>query len=473
MAHNYTGSELTAMSATEAVNALEKGDISPLELIDAALDRISAVEPAINALPTICADRAREKAKALKRGEEAIWLAGLPIAIKDLTPVAGVRSTWGTKRLADFIPEESDPLVDKLENRGAVVLAKSNTPEMGAGGNTFNEVFGRTRNPWNVKLNAGGSSGGAAAALATGEIWLAHGSDLGGSLRTPAAYCGVIGLRPSPGRAGGGGKDNAYSHLGAQGPMARNAEDCALFLDAMTGFDPRQPLTFDAPAVSFREQLRRAGAPKRIAFAPDLGGYAPVEKEVRDLMADAMKRLATLGTDIIEAAPPHDGLNETYLTLRAEAQATGPMQLPESVTRHYKKTLRENAEDGLNLTIRDRIKAERTRSALFLKVEAFLRDYDAIACPVVGLAAQDAEIEFPTEVDGQPAPHYMDWLRFAPFATVLGLPAISIPIGFTANGAPMGMQFIGKPRGEAGLLAIAKAMESVTEGFGMPIDPRG
>lgn len=155
MAHNYTGSELTAMSATEAVNALEKGDISPLELIDAALDRISAVEPAINALPTICADRAREKAKALKRGEEAIWLAGLPIAIKDLTPVAGVRSTWGTKRLADFIPEESDPLVDKLENRGAVVLAKSNTPEMGAGGNTFNEVFGRTRNPWNVKLNAG------------------------------------------------------------------------------------------------------------------------------------------------------------------------------------------------------------------------------------------------------------------------------------------------------------------------------
>ncbi|MFV0475407.1 MAG: amidase, partial [Pikeienuella sp.] len=351
------------------------------------------------------------------------------------------------------------------------VLGKSNTPEMGAGGNTFNEVFGRTRTPWNTALNAGGSSGGAAAALAAGEVWLAQGSDLGGSLRTPATYCGIVGLRPTPGRVSGGGGLNAYSHLGSDGPMARNVEDCALFLDAMCGHDPVDPLTFDAPAVSFREALRRAAPPGRIAFSPDMGGLAPVEKDVRALHQAAMKRLSGLGVDVVEADPPTDGLIDAYNTLRAQAQATVAGMLPEAVTRHYKKTLRENIAAGFALTIEDVIAAERGRSALLGKVSAFFRDYDAIACPVVGIASQQAEIEYPTVVDGVELSHYMDWLKFAPFATVLGLPAVSVPIGFTANGAPMGIQFIGRPRGEVGLLAVAKAMESVTEGFGKPIDP--
>lgn len=471
MAHEYTGPELCALTACEAVAKLEAGEVSPTEMLEAALSRIETVEPAINALPTLCADRARAHIARLERGEEATWLAGLPIAIKDLTPVAGVRTTFGTKGFADFIPDESDPLVERLEARGGVVIAKSNTPEMGAGANTFNDVFGRTRNPWDTRLNAAGSSGGAAAALATGEVWLAHGSDLGGSLRTPGAYCGVVGLRPSPGRAGGAGKDYAFSHEGVQGPMARTAEDCALFLDAMTGFDPRQPLTFDAPAVSFRESVRRAEAPKRIAYAPDLGGFGPVEGEVRDLMAAALTRLEGIGTDIVEECPDTAGLYDTYITLRAMVWAAGPMQLPEEITRHFKKTLRENAELGLALTGTQIIDAQRTRSELYLKAEAFLRDYDALACPVVGLAPLAAEVEFPTEVDGVATPHYMDWLKFSFYASTLGLPAISVPIGFTANGAPMGIQLIGKPRGEAGLLGIAKAMASVTEGFGTPIDP--
>ncbi|MEL7465680.1 MAG: amidase family protein [Pseudomonadota bacterium] len=471
MAHDYTGPELCALTACEAVEALEKGDVSPAEMIDAAFERIAQVEPAINALPTLCEDRARAKAASLTKGDEDVWLGGLPLAIKDLTPVAGVKTTWGTKALADFAPADSDPLVEKLERRGAVVIAKSNTPEMGAGANTFNDVFGPTLNPWNTKLNPAGSSGGAAAALATGEIWLGHGSDLGGSLRTPAAYCGVVGMRPSPGRAGGGSKDYAFSQEGVQGPMARNAEDCALLLDAMTGMDPRQPLTFDAPTESFLEATRRAEAPKRIAFSPDLGGYGPVEKEVRDLMAGAMSKLQGLGTDIVEADPNIDGLDETYLTLRAMVWAAGPMQLPEEVTRHFKKTLRENAEQGLALSTKEIIDAQRRRSSMYLEMELFLRDVDALACPVVGLGALPQEIEWPTEVDGQRMAHYMEWLNWSFLASTCGLPAISVPIGFTASGAPMGIQLIGKPRGEAGLLQIAKVMESLYPEFGKPIDP--
>ena len=471
MAHDYTGPELCALTACEAVEALEKGEVSPAEMLDAAFERIAQVEPHVNALPTLCEDRARDRAAKLTRGDAPVWLAGLPTAIKDLTPVAGVRTTWGTRALADFVPEDSDPLVEKMEARGLVVLGKSNTPEMGAGGNTFNEVFGPTYNPWNTRLNAAGSSGGAAAALATGEIWVGHGSDLGGSLRTPAAYCGVVGMRPSPGRAGGGSKDYAFSQEGVQGPMARNAEDCALMLDAMTGFDPKQPLTFDAPAESFLSQTRRAEPPKRIAFSPDLGGYGPVEKDVRDLMAGAMKALGGLGTDIVEADPKIDGLDETYLTLRAMVWAAGPMQLPEAVTKHFKQTLRENAQQGLDLTTKQIIDAQRHRSAMYLDMERFLRDFDAIACPVVGIGALPQEVEWVREVDGQTMPHYMEWLKWSFLASTCGLPAISVPIGFSTSGAPMGIQLIGKPRGEAGLLQIAKVMESVIDGFGKPIDP--
>lgn len=472
MTHDYTGPALCALTACEAVEKLERGEVSPAEMLEAALERIGQVEPAINALPTVCADRARDHIGRLKRGAEGPWLAGLPLAIKDLTPVAGVKTTWGTKALADFVPEESDPLVEKLEARGGVVVAKSNTPEMGAGANTFNDVFGRTRNPWNTSLNPGGSSGGAAAALAAGEVWLAHGSDLGGSLRTPAAYCGVVGLRPSPGRASGGGKDNAFSGDGVQGPMARTVEDCALFLDAMAGTDPRQPLTYDAPAESFLSRVRRAEPPKRIAFSADWGGYGPVTREVRDLMTAAVARLEGLGTEVEERDPPTEGLIDATFVLRGLVQATGPGSLPEAVQAHYKKTLRENIAFGFALTAQDIVTAQRRRSALFVEMEAAMRGCEALACPVVGLAPLEAEVEFPSEVDGQPTPHYMDWLRFSFLASTLGLPAISVPIGLTASGAPMGMQLIGRNRGEAGLLAVAKAVESVTEGFGAPIDPR-
>ena len=467
----YSGPELCALTAVEAVEALKAGDVSPTELLEAALARIAQVEPDINAIPTLCADRARAHIARLTPGGEAPWLAGLPITIKDLNPVKGVRTTWGTKGLADFIPDASEPLVERLEARGGVVIGKSNTPEMGAGGNTFNEVFGATKNPWNTVLNPGGSSGGAAAALAAGECWLAHGSDLGGSLRTPAAYCGIIGMRPSPGRAGGGGPDQQFGHEGLSGPMARTAADCALFLDAMTGFDPRLFQSLEPPRVSFLDEVKRAEAPTRIAYAPDLNGLAPVEGEVRDLIAAAMTALEGAGTQVEETCPNLPHLLDTYNVLRACAQWAAPGHAPESVQKHYKKTLRENIALGKALEASEIITATRRRSQLYAIMAAFMADYDALACPIVGLGALPSEIEYPTVVDGQPQGHYMDWLKFATLATTCGLPAISVPIGFTRSGAPMGVQFIGKPRGEAGLLKIAAVMETLIPGFGKPIDP--
>src|ERR1700756_3466797 len=249
--------ELWRMSAVEAVARLREREVSPLELVEASARRIAEIEPAVNALPTLCLDRAREHARRIMQGGaackaagEAGWLAGLPVSIKDLTDVAGVRTTYGSPLFADHVPAQSHPLVERIERKGGIVVAKSNTPEFGAGGNTFNEVFGRTRNPWNTALTCGGSTGGGAVSLATGEVWLAHGSDHGGSLRRPGTYCSVVGLRPSPGRVTRGTSNNLWSPQSVQGPMARNVPDLALFLDTMAGLCLQDPMTFDAPAVS-------------------------------------------------------------------------------------------------------------------------------------------------------------------------------------------------------------------------------
>ena len=270
--------ELWRLSAVEAVSLLKKKEISPLDLIEASARRIAEVEPAVNALPTLCLDRARDHAKRIMSGAaceasgEAGWLAGLPVSIKDLTDVAGVRTTYGSPLFADHVPAKSHPLVERIERKGGVVVAKSNTPEFGAGGSTFNEVFGRTRNPWNTSLTCGGSTGGGAVSLATGEVWLAHGSDHGGSLRRPGTYCSVVGLRPSPGRVTRGTSNNLWAPLSVQGPMARNVADLALFLDTMAGLCPHDPMTFDAPHVSFSDAVAQPVMPKRVAFTADYDG---------------------------------------------------------------------------------------------------------------------------------------------------------------------------------------------------------
>lgn len=474
MRPRFSGPDVCALSACEAVDLLAARKVSPGELIEAALARTAATDGAVNAMPILCPDRARAHAARLATDPPEPGpgcLHGLPVSIKDLIPVAGVRFTCGTPAFADQIATESDPLVERIEARGGIVIGKTNTPEMGAGANTFNPVLGTTRNPWNSAMNAGGSSGGAAAGLAAGQVWLAEGSDHGGSLRTPAAYCGVVGLRPSPGRAGGAGKERAFALEGVSGPMARSVEDVALLLDTMAGWDPRQPVSIAAPATPFRAAVRAARPPARIAYAPDLGGFSPVDGEVRGLLDAAMAALAGAGTEVEPACPDLSGLRESYRTLRGWGMAAGLGQLPPDVRDRFKPTLRENIAAGFRLTLDDLIRAERQRSVLYHRMVGFLADRDVLACAVVGQAAAPIEVEWPRSVAGVPMEDYVDWLSFAYLATTTTLPAISVPVGRTANGTPMGIQLIGRPRGEAGLLAVARVLEEAV-GFGAaPIDP--
>lgn len=467
---DFTGPELCALTACDAVALLRKGEVNPAEMLDAALARIEAVEPAVNAIPTLCPERAR--AQAIEGDpDHPGWLAGLPIGIKDLTPVAGVRTTWGTRGLADFVPKASDPLVERLEGRGGVVTGKTNTPEFGAGGNTFNAVFGPTRNAWDTSLNAGGSSGGAAVSLATGELWLSHGSDHGGSLRTPAAYNGIVGLRPSPGRAGGASADNAFNIEGVQGPMARTVEDAALFLDAMVGFEPRFPVSYPADPAPFREAVRRAEQKVRIAFTPDLNGFSPVDREMEDHLRATLRLVEREGAVVEETCPALPELERTYHVLRGVMWATLARTLPESVTSHFKDTLAENIRFGQSLTIDDITESNINRSRIAANMGVLLQDFDVLALPTVGCMPHKVDEEWVREVGGVALAGYMDWLRFAFLATTAALPAISVPVGLGPRGLPVGLQLIGPPRGEAKLLAVARAVEIAVGGPLGPLDP--
>jgi amidase len=470
---DFTGPELCRHQAHEIIDLLKRGEISPKDCLDAAFARIEQVEPAINAMPTTCRRRAYDAADSLERSHAGKpgFLAGLPIAIKDLTPVEGVRTTFGTKAFADFVPAASDPLVARLESRGGIVVGKTNTPEMGAGANTFNAVFGATLNPWNTHLNPGGSSGGAAASLATGEVWLSHGSDHGGSLRTPAGYCGIVGLRPSPGRAASAGPAGFMTE-GAQGPMARSVRDCALFLDSMAGHTPAHPLSYPAPASGSFENAVIAASPRiRIGFSPDFNGMAQADSEVLDHLRGVLRQMQANGAEVEETCPDLGNLEATYYTLRGMDMAVAFHSMPDDAKVHFKQTLTDNMAYGRAMSIDDVARAQIDRTVIYNNMRSFFERFDVLACPVVGCMPHPQTEEWVSEVGGVTLTGYMDWLRFAFLATTTGLPAVSVPVGPGPRGLPIGIQLIGKPRGEEALLAAAAAFETVTGGPKTPIDP--
>jgi amidase len=355
--------ELIRETACAIVDKLRAGDITPLDLLDVVEKRIAEVDGKVNALPTLCFDRARSSAKALmqKPVAERGLLAGLPVPIKDLTDVAGVLNTQGSPIFKDNIPARSDLLVEHLEGNGAVIYAKSNTPEFGAGANTFNEVFGATLNPWDTSKSAAGSSGGAAAALATGMAWLAHGSDMAGSLRSPASFCGIVGMRPSIGRVAHTPKAAVDRNLGLQGPMARNVEDLALLLDAMSGEDAADPLSLPAPATSFLSAARTAKKPKRIAYSPDLG-ITPVDPEVKAITRKAAERFAKAGVIVEEAHPDWHEAHECFHVLRAFDFAISKANLLRTKRDLLKPEVIWNIEEGLKLTVEKLERAVAQRS---------------------------------------------------------------------------------------------------------------
>ncbi len=466
--------DLHRLTARETIAGLMAGDITPLDAIDAALARIEAVDGRVNALPTLVPERARDHARKLmeRPPAERGLLAGLPVAIKDLNPVAGVRTTYGSPIYADHVPDESDAAVLRIEAAGGIVLAKSNTPEFGAGGQTFNEVFGATRNPWNTSLTCAGSSGGAAVALATGQVWLAHGSDLGGSLRTPGAFCSVVGLRPSPGRVPRGPSDGSFNYLSVNGPMARNVADAALFLDVMAGLDPRDPLSWPAPATPYREAVAAPAAPRRIAFSPDLG-FMPVDPEVRDICARAMAHFEGMGAVVEEHAPDFSGAMDAFHTFRAVLFVTEHAERMKAHRDKFKPEIIWNYEKGLALTAADIARAECGRAALFQRMAAFFAEFDLLACPTAAVPPYSLEQRYVDRIGDTVFDNYVDWMGLQCAVSVTSSPAISIPCGFTADGRPVGLQLVARPRGEAELLQAAALFEEAAGLHSLlPIDPR-
>lgn len=472
--------ELWRLSARALVAKLRAGEVRPTEALEAALARIEAVEPRLNAIPTLCEARARKQAERIEKGEIGPpadgrgWLAGLPIVIKDLNDVAGVRTTYGSPIFADQVPERSGFEVERLEARGAVILGKSNTPEFGAGAQTFNEVFGVTRNPWNTDLTCAGSSGGSAVALAAGECWLANGSDLGGSLRTPAAFCSVVGLRPSPGRVPHGPVASPFQTLAVEGPMARDVRDLALLLDAQAGFDPRDPLSYDPPAVAYVEAVERSPKLARVAFSADLGGITPVDPEVARICRAAAERFAELGCEVVlDACPDLSEAVEVFRVLRAELFVASRAPLLERHRELLKPEVIWNIETGMKLTAEEIGRAERARGRMQQAACAFLERFDLLLCPAAIVPPFPVEWRYVEELRGRRFPSYIDWVAITYAITLTGLPALALPCGFTAEGLPVGLQIVGRPRGEAELLAAAARLEDLL-GIArlLPIDPR-
>jgi amidase len=468
--------ELVRLTARQAVALLEKREVTPLELIDAALARMDEVEGAVNALPTRSAERARDHARRLMKApppaDRRGWLGGMPLAIKDTMDVQGVLSTYGSPIFAENVPVQSDLQVERLEARGGIVLARSNAPEFAAGANTFNEVFGRTLNPWNTAMSCGGSSGGSAVALATGEVWLANGSDLGGSLRIPASFCSVVGLRPSPGLVAQGPKSNAFDSLGVSGPMARNVADLALMLDAMAGFDPRDPLSIAPPAEGFLGAALAPALPRRVGFSADVG-FLPVEAEVREIAEAAARRFVEGGAVVAAASPDFRDAAEIFQTLRALRFVAAYGPLLEKHRARIKPEVIWNIEKGLTLDGEAVARAIRGRTALYGRVAAFFAEYDLLATPAVILPPFPVEQRYVNEVAGRRFDNYVDWLGMSYAVTLTGCPALSLPAGFTKAGLPVGLQLVGRPRGERALLAAAAFLEGELGLAGrVPIDPR-
>jgi amidase len=466
--------ELVRATACAVVDKLKSGDVTPLDLLDVLERRIAEVDGKVNALPTLCFDRARGRAKALmqKPAAERGLLAGLPLPIKDLFHVEGVKNTQGSPIFKDPISVRSDIAVERLEDNGAVIYAKSNTPEFGAGANTFNEVFGATLNPWDLSRSAAGSSGGAAVALATGTAWLAHGTDMGGSLRNPASFCGIVGMRPSIGRVAHTPTFKIDRNLTVHGPMARNIEDTALLLDAMSGEHPADPLSLPALPASFLSAARSGKGPKRIAYSPDLG-ITPVDPEVAGITRKAAERFAEAGAIVEEAHPDLREAHECFHVLRAFDFAVSKAALLRSKRDQLKPEVIWNIEEGLKLTVEQLERAEGQRVAMAARMLEFFRTYDLLLAPATIVAPFPVENRYVAECAGTKFDNYVQWLAIVYAITLTCCPALSLPCGFTASGLPVGLQMVASPRGEAQLLAGAKVLEDILGVRGTtPIDPR-
>jgi amidase len=458
--------DICFLPATTLARLYRTRKISPLEVMQAVLARIDTVNPAVNAYVTVARESALAAARAATRalgrkGTTLPPLYGVPVSIKDLFATKGIRTTWGSLIYEDHVPGEDDLVVQRLKAAGAIVVGKTNTPEFGAGGNTFNAVFGATRNPWNTAFTCGGSSGGAAVAVATGMGPIAQGSDLGGSLRTPAAFCGVVGFRTTPGLVPSHPRTLTWDTLGVTGPIARTVADIALMLTAMAGPDDRAPLSYEVDTSRFTRAVKAPSVKGwRVAWTPDLDGLIPVDEEVRGIAHDAARVFRGLGARVDAACPAFSEVPDIIRGTRALTMvALHADKLPEWRER-MQQDLVSDIEHGLALNTREIARSEALRSALWQRVRAFMETRDLLVLPTVAVPPFPLEQPYPPAINGKRLDHYTQWFFLTYGITVTGLPAISVPCGFTRSGLPVGLQIVGRRRQEAAVLRAAAAFEA-------------
>lgn len=457
--------EICFLTATELSRRIHARDLSAKEVMEAHLAQIERVNPRVNAIVTLLPERAMEQAsaadKSLVRGRELGPLHGLPIAHKDLIPTRGIRTTFGSLAFKDFVPEEDGLIVKRLRKAGAITIGKTNTPEFGAGAQTYNEVFGETLNPYNISKTCGGSSGGAAVALACGMLPIADGSDMGGSLRNPAGFCNVVGFRPSPGRVPTWPDLVGWFPMTVEGPMARTVQDIALMLSAISGPDPRSPISITEPGSVFSCPLERDFKGVRVAWSHDLGVF-PVDPHVTSAIEAQRHVFESLGCLVEEGEPDFTDADEIFKIWRAWRFELAFADLLKTHRDQMKDTVIWNIEEGMKLRGPQIGSAERKRTELYHRVQKFMETYEFLILPVSQVLPFDVKQRYVTEINGTKMETYIDWMKSCYYITTVGLPAISVPCGFTMNDLPVGVQIVGRHQDDLGVLQLAYAFEQAT-----------
>lgn len=457
--------DICFLSAVEMAAQIRAGQLSAREVMTAHLARIEAVNPRVNAIVTLHGEQAMAAAlaadEAQARGAALGPLHGLPVLHKDLIMTRGMRTTYGSKVHEHYVPTRSALLVERQQAAGAISMGKTNTPEFGAGSQTFNAVFGATRNPYDLSKTCGGSSGGSAVALATGMAPLADGTDMGGSLRCPANYCNVVGMRPSIGRVPDVPAQNGWSNLSVHGPMARSVADLALHLSVMAGHDARDPMAISQGGEQFRAPLQADMRGKRIAWSMDLGGL-PVDPQVTQTLEAQRKVFEDLGCIVEPDCPDFRDAHDIFMALRAYAFELHYGAIMDRHPGVLKDTIVWNIEAGRKLGAAQLARAEKLRTALFIRMHRFMEKFDFLVTPVNQVPPFDIDQPYVDEIAGVKMDNYIDWMRSCYYITATTHPAMSVPAGFTAGGLPVGLQIVGRHQGELALLQMAHAFEAAT-----------
>jgi amidase len=458
-----TNESLTRKSARELASMIKSRAVSPVEVLDAHLAVIARINPRLNAIVTLATDKALQQAlateAAIMRGDTLGPLARIPIAIKDLTPTAGIRTTYGSTLYRDNVPDEDAEIVQRLKTAGAIVLGKSNTPEFGAGAHTVNAVFGVTRNPWNDARSPAGSSGGSAVAVATGMAALAQGTDFGGSVRVPAAFCGIVGIRPTPGLTPNYPAPLAWDFGQVHGPLARSAEDAALMLDAMTGLSRASPISVAPPWPSAFAEVARCEDARglRIAYAPDIAGVG-VDAEIEAICRKAARGLEQAGAAVEEIAFDVSDGRAPYQTWRG-AWMVGRQFSRLARLEEFGTNLKGNVQAGFKVTALDIAAAEEKRQEVFQRFRKLFERYDVLLTPAAPVKPFPVEMNFPDEINGRKLDNYVDWIACTFLITLVSLPAASVPAGLTHDRLPCGLQIVAPRFQEPLILSIAKLVQ--------------